>query len=106
MAKNWAVLVIWIAAGCSAPRLPEGAAADRILVNGNIITVDADDSLAEAVAIKDGRIVAVGSNAEIEALAGETTERIDLDGKTATPGLLDAHCHCSWGGAALLHRSG
>lgn len=103
MKKSWALLVIWIGLGCTAPRLPEGAAADRILVNGNIITVDADDSLAEAIAIKDGRIVAVGSNAEIEALAGETTERIDLSGKTATPGLLDAHCHCSWGGADLLY---
>src|SRR5438093_2560802 len=75
-----------------------GLAADRVLVNGRIITVDGRDSIAQAVAIKDGRIVAVGTNREIEALAGPGTERIDLHGVTATPGLLDAHCHFASGG--------
>jgi predicted amidohydrolase YtcJ len=64
-----------------------------VLVNGHILTVDARDSVAEAVAITAGRIVAVGSSAQILALAGPRTERIDLHGLTATPGLIDAHCH-------------
>ena len=78
------------------------AVADRVLVNGRIITVDARDSIAEAVAIRDGRIVAVGTNREIEALAGPGTHRIDLHGLTATPGLLDAHCHFASGGVDRL----
>jgi predicted amidohydrolase YtcJ len=76
--------------------------ADRVLVNGRIITVDDRDSIAEAVAIRDGKIVAVGTNREIEALAGPGTDRIDLHGLTATPGLLDAHCHFASGGVDRL----
>jgi predicted amidohydrolase YtcJ len=79
--------------------------ADRILVNGRIITVDANDSVAEALAIRDGRILAVGTRAEIEALAGPATERIDLAGHTATPGLLDAHLHLSSGGLLRLTQA-
>ena len=79
--------------------------ADRILVNGNILTVDATDSVAEALAIRGGRIVAVGSNAEVEALAGPGTDRIDLEGLTATPGLLDSHVHFSYGGLLKLTQA-
>ena len=80
-----------------------GLDADRVLVNGNIITVDADDSVVEALAIRNGRIVAVGTNDEIEALVGAGTERIDLEGLTATPGLLDLHCHFASGGVSSLY---
>ncbi|MDX2412153.1 MAG: amidohydrolase [Woeseiaceae bacterium] len=76
--------------------------ADRILVNGNILTVDAQDTVAEAIAIRDGRIIAVGENEEIQALAGPDTDRIDLQGLTATPGLLDTHAHFSYGGLLML----
>jgi hypothetical protein len=77
-------------------------AADRVLLNGRILTVDANDTVAEAVAIRGTRITAVGSSAEIEALAGPATERIDLAGRTATPGLLDTHLHFSQGGLMRL----
>jgi predicted amidohydrolase YtcJ len=76
--------------------------ADRILINGNILTVDANDTVVEAVAIRDGRIVAVGDNADILMLAGPNTDRIDLHGQTATPGLLDSHVHFSYGGVLKL----
>ena len=76
--------------------------ADRILINGNILTVDAEDSVAAAVAIRSGRIIAVGDNDEILALAGPETDRIDLQGLTATPGLLDTHAHFSYGGLLVL----
>jgi hypothetical protein len=79
----------------------EGAA-DRILVGGRVLTVDAQDRVAEAIAIRDGRILAVGTTAEIERLAGPATERIDLAGRTATPGLIDAHAHFSGGGLVRL----
>lgn len=68
---------------------------DLVLVNGTIITVDASDSIAEAVAIRGDRIIEVGDTTFIDSLAGLNTRRIDLDGRTVTPGLLDAHAHFS-----------
>lgn len=67
--------------------------ADLVLVNGRIVTVDPDFSVAQAVAVKDGRILAVGSNDEIKALRGSSTEVIDLVGKMVLPGLIDSHLH-------------
>ncbi|MFQ5690718.1 MAG: amidohydrolase [Gemmatimonadota bacterium] len=101
----WLVLSAGALAGCSgSPRaVPDALAADLILVNGHILTVDAEDSVAEAVAIRDGRIMAVGSTREIQAVAGRGTERIDLHGLTATPGLLDAHAHFAGGGLDRLY---
>jgi len=66
---------------------------DKVLFNGKIVTVDKDFSVVEAVAIKDGKFVAVGSNAEIRALIGPQTEEIDLEGKTVLPGFIDPHVH-------------
>jgi hypothetical protein len=91
------VLIFVLLAGCRTRDF-----ADRVLVHGNVLTVDSADTIAQAIAIRDGRILAVGTNEEIEALAGPETERIDLNGRTATPGLLDAHCHFAWGGNDLL----
>ncbi len=68
-------------------------AADLILYNGNIITVDEKFSIAQAVAIADGRILQVGKNRKIKKLAEETTTLIDLQGKTVTPGFIDTHPH-------------
>jgi predicted amidohydrolase YtcJ len=68
---------------------------DLSLVNGTIITVDAGDRIAEAVAIRGDRIMAVGDTTFIDSVAGPNTRRIDLDGRTVTPGLLDAHAHFS-----------
>src|SRR5580658_7983016 len=67
--------------------------ADLILINGKILTVDAKDSIAEAVAISAGKIVAVGSNDDVKKLATKNAQVIDLRGRTATPGLIDSHCH-------------
>lgn len=67
--------------------------ADTILVNGKIITMDAGDSIAEAVAISGGKILAVGSKDHVMQRAGSGTKVIDLHGRTATPGLIDSHLH-------------
>ena len=68
-------------------------AADLLLVNGRVLTIDVHNSVAQAVAVRDGKIVAVGANAEVEPLAGASTQVIDLDGRTAMPGLTDCHVH-------------
>lgn len=68
-------------------------AQDLLLVNGKIITVDAKDSIAQAVAITGGKIVAVGSNDAARRAAAKDARIIDLRGRTATPGLIDTHCH-------------
>ena len=79
--------------------VPDALAPDMVLVNGKIVTVDADFSIAEAVAITDGKFVAVGSSAEIQAMAGTNTEVVDLGGNTVLPGLNDGHGHVTltWG---------
>jgi len=67
--------------------------AHMILHNGKVLTVDKDFAIAEAIAIRDGKFFAVGSNNEVKMHASPETELIDLAGRTVTPGLIDAHCH-------------
>jgi hypothetical protein len=68
-----------------------------ILLNGKIVTMDAQESIAEAVAVGSGRILAVGSNRDVQSLAGSSTKTIDLHGRTVIPGLIESHCHLTWG---------
>jgi hypothetical protein len=72
---------------------PVFAAADTILINGKVATVDDRFRIVQAVAIKDGRIIAVGKTAEVSKLADAGTKKIDLKGKTVIPGLIDNHAH-------------
>jgi len=74
-------------------RAQQAASADVILVNGKIITMDAGDSVAQAIAILAGKILAVGSNEAIRKLGSPNTRVLDLHGLTVTPGLIDTHCH-------------
>jgi predicted amidohydrolase YtcJ len=75
------------------PILAFAQAPDRILYNGEILTVDDDFSTAEAIAIRGERILAVGDTDDIRDLADGDTVQIDLDGKTVIPGLIDNHIH-------------
>ena len=86
-------------AGAAAVR--QTAPADLVLTNGTIITVDARDSVAQALAVTGGRIVFVGSSDGVKRFVGERTEVIDLRGRTATPGLIDTHVHFSESADAL-----
>jgi predicted amidohydrolase YtcJ len=74
--------------------------ADLVLIHGHILTEDAKDSTVQAVAIGGERIIAVGTDAQIQALAGPQTRVIDLQGRTATPGLIDSHAHIAEGGTS------
>jgi len=85
-----------LAAGCAAgPRGQSraGEKVDLILHRGRVYTVDPANRVVEAVAIKDGRFVAVGSTAEIRRLATTGTREIDLAGRTVVPGFIDGHPH-------------
>tara|TARA_R110002096_G_scaffold416576_2_gene619213 strand:- start:23485 stop:25203 length:1719 start_codon:yes stop_codon:yes gene_type:complete len=80
-----------------------GPIADLVLTNGNVVTVEEGQPHAEAVAIVDDKITAVGTSAEIAAWIGEETEVIDLAGKTAIPGFIEGHGHYTSYGDAF-HR--
>jgi predicted amidohydrolase YtcJ len=67
--------------------------ADTLLLNGKIVTLAAAAPAAEALAVRDGKIIAVGRSADIRALAGAKTRVIDLQGRTVIPGLIDSHMH-------------
>ncbi|WP_244614160.1 MULTISPECIES: amidohydrolase [unclassified Brucella] len=79
--------------------------ADLILTNGRIYTVDTARPWAQAVAIGGGRILAVGSTAEIEAYRTGETEVVDLGGRMAMPGFVDVHNHIMMGGQADLFET-
>src|SRR5215471_4253135 len=70
-----------------------GQAADTLLINGKILTVDSQFSIREALAIRDGKILAVGKTPDIRKLSGPSTRVIDLQGRTVIPGLIDSHLH-------------
>src|SRR5687767_6422493 len=76
-------------------------AADLVLTNGRIYTVDVTRPLASSIAVRAGRIVFVGSDAEARALTGSNTRVVDLAGKTVVPGLIDAHAHLLGLGTSL-----
>ena len=89
-----AVVTLSVIACAPAEQAPAVAnAADTIYTNGTIITVDPQESIAEAVAVKDGKILTVGSAEVVMATRGENTQVVDLEGKTMTPGFIDAHGH-------------
>lgn len=74
-------------------------APDLVLLNGKIITVDERFTIAQAVAIRGDRFVAVGATQQIAALAGPSTRRIDLHGRAVVPGFIDNHMHLLRGAA-------
>jgi urease alpha subunit len=69
--------------------------ADTVLVNGTILAVDAAFSTHDALAVRGGKIVAIGRTADIRKLAGSGTRTIDLNGRTVIPGLIDSHMHAT-----------
>jgi predicted amidohydrolase YtcJ len=87
------ILGLLIAAAVAFMPAAFAADPDVIYLNGKVATLDAAESMAEAVAVKDGKFMSVGSTEEIKKLAGPATKMIDLGGKTVVPGLIDAHCH-------------
>lgn len=81
------------------------AAADLIFYNAKVFTAEPGRPLAQAVAVANGQILKVGSDAEIRALAGADTEQLDLGGKVLMPGLIDTHTHPVMAGMASLRAN-
>jgi predicted amidohydrolase YtcJ len=78
---------------CAVPAAPAERPADVVLSGGTVITLDDARPRATAVALRDGRIVAVGGEADVRGLVGPATRRVDLAGGSVVPGLSDAHVH-------------
>jgi predicted amidohydrolase YtcJ len=93
------VLVVFLCAWVvQAQDLPPEVAhyADLVFYNGSVLTMDRDQApftVAEALAVRDGRILAVGEDDRILRMAGPDTRRINLDGKAVMPGIIDTHSH-------------
>ncbi len=94
----FAILTICLLATCQ-----QQETADTIFLNGNIYTVNEKQPRAEALAVRDGRIIAIGNNADIEKLKGETTEVIDLQGNFVMPGFIEGHGHFAGLGNSLMN---
>jgi len=75
--------------------------ADLLLINGKVVTVDPEFSILEAVAVKHGKVLAVGTTSEMKNWKGSGTKVIDLAGRTVLPGLIDSHLHMVGTGIAL-----
>lgn len=95
-----AALLVATVAGCGGGS--DAPAADTVLRNAVVVTMDAQDSTQQAVAVRGGRIVYVGSNEGAAALIGSATKVIDAGGRMLMPGFVDAHLHALAGGRALL----
>ncbi|MCS7386618.1 MAG: amidohydrolase [archaeon GB-1867-005] len=76
--------------------------ADLVILNANVITMDEEKPKAEAIAIKDKKIIYVGSNKDVEELIGGNTKVIDVKGKTVVPGFIDTHIHLIGFGFSLM----
>jgi len=92
------------AAPATAASIPTGPA-DGIYRNGVIFTAEAGNSRAEALAIRDGRIIYIGSNQGLAPYSGTATVSVDLKGRFLMPGLIDGHMHPLHGGAVMLKCS-
>jgi len=103
MMKNAAAMSLLLAAGFAAcGRTPaEVSMADLVFVNGKVWTGESAQPWAEAVAVRDGKILAVGTTAEVRPLAGTGTKLIDLSGTLMLPGFIDSHTHFLAGGFSL-----
>lgn len=93
MRNRLAQIAVLAALMAAAPAHAQAPAADMVLINGKAVTLDDNSSIVQAIAIHDGKILAVGPNEEIRKRADARTSIIDLDGRTVVPGLMDSHIH-------------
>lgn len=91
---QWLIPVVaTLIAACSNEPSVTAGSADKVFQNGKIYTVNEKQPWAEAVAVKDGKFIKVGKNADVKALIGDATEVVDLEGQFVMPGIIDLHAH-------------
>jgi predicted amidohydrolase YtcJ len=105
MVRRFAVLALGMIIGIACAPWAAAQNADLnspelILTNGKVLTMDGRSTVAEALAVRDGKILLVGNNAAIKQSAGPQTKVIDLEGRTIVPGLIDTHAHFKAAGLA------
>ena len=93
--KAFFVIGLTVLTATACTEKPALVAADTIYFNGNVITLDSNELMAEAVAVKNGKILAVGDNETMMSLSNQDTHQVDLKGKTMLPGFVDGHSHLS-----------
>ncbi len=82
-------------------RAQEKEQAEMAVINGKVFTVSEKNPEVQAVAVKDGKILALGTDEEIKKHIGPSTRVLDVEGKLVVPGFIDAHCHLNYGGSTL-----
>jgi predicted amidohydrolase YtcJ len=95
---RWVFITVLVCASLGSPL----AAQERVLYNGKIFTAEPEHPYAEAVAIRNDKIVAVGNSADVSKVVAGGAEMIDLRGNFLLPGLIDSHCHAVDGGLSLI----
>jgi predicted amidohydrolase YtcJ len=101
--KLTALVIVWAgmcAVASAVAQQGDFNAPDIVLINGKVLTLDDRSTVTEAVAVRDGKILATGTSASIKLLAGDRTRVLDLSGKTVIPGLIDTHAHFKTAGLA------
>jgi len=94
--------------GCGKSDMPSGAwspYADVIFTGGEVVTVNKDFAVAQGLAIKDGKIIVIGSDKDVQAYRGPETKVVDITGKTIIPGMQDSHMHFATLGYDLTHNA-
>jgi predicted amidohydrolase YtcJ len=101
-------LVCVALAGCGKSDMPSGSwspYADVIFTGGEVVTVNKDFAVAQGLAIKDGKIIVIGSDKDVQAYRGPDTKVVDITGKTIIPGMQDSHMHFATLGYDLTHNA-
>ena len=87
-------------AGATHAQQADSSSPDLVLINGKVLTMDDQSSVVDALAVRDGKLLATGSNASVRSVIGARTRVLDLAGKTVVPGLIDTHAHFKAAGLA------
>ncbi|MGD8537789.1 MAG: amidohydrolase [Candidatus Aminicenantes bacterium] len=101
MKKYAAIFIVLVFVGLLFGQIEDQEKADFVLTNGKVFTVSEKNPEVQAIASKDGKIIALGTNSEIKAYIGPSTKVLDVHRKLVIPGFIDAHCHFSSGGRSL-----
>ncbi|RWA53417.1 hypothetical protein AU476_13885 [Cupriavidus sp. UYMSc13B] len=96
-----AVAVAAMLSACGSDDAPQAVVADAVYTNAKVLTVDANNTVTEAFAVKEGRFLAVGESADIRKHIGANTTVVDFGGRTVVPGLSDGHIHDVGGGPGI-----